>query len=781
MPYTTAQPTFYLPASEYGKAVPNIPQGYGVPKPQAFFGGKPTYEPFTDLINNERYLKLGRAVGRLDILLDSSRLGPVLTYCTATLITDNHIITNYHCIPGLNPNDTVIDAQLRMEFNSVTDAGEIFTVNVIPVEKDRALDYAILEVEGLPGKKYGVVKLDFREPNPTEPLFIIHHSLGKPKLITRVNCRIIKEPETSSAKPENNSSTPESVVQYNPDIDVKHRCDSQGGSSGALVFAQLDDKIVGLHFAGTDESIPTKKRFNLFKKFAAVNKQSLFLQSLGSDPIKVTQGTLTLTSEPVGAEVYSNDKSLGITPLDIDLSVGTYELLLRLEGHEETKRTVTVEKDITAEVNVKLKPLEEQPEAESEQPKPSDQPPDPASLLVNSTPTGASVWIDGQEYGSTPINFSIKGLTQARAFEIELRLEGYTNYTEEVEINAGESHELNGSLQAFVEILPATTLVEEEPTNVSWTADLEIALTLKSPSKNVNAIVYSPDSRFIAVGMDNNVQIFDSASGNLSQTFFGHKDWVRTLDFSPDGNILASGSFDNTIKLWQVDSGRELATLSGHTSSIRSVAFSPNGSLLASGSFDKTIKLWQVSNQREFTTLIGHEGSIRSIAFSPDGNVLASGSFSKSIKLWNASNGTELNNLTSHKDSVFALAFSPDGDILASGSSDTTIKLWAIGEGKEIATLSGHTDNVRTVAFSPDGKVLASAGSDLTVKLWQISDSKEITTLNGHTGTIASIAFSPDGHYLAVSAGHVDQEGVVTIYSATDDSAVFNLGDEDRE
>jgi len=72
----------------------------------------------------------------------------------------------------------------------------------------------------------------------------------------------------------------------------------------------------------------------------------------------------------------------------------------------------------------------------------------------------------------------------------------------------------------------------------------------------------------------------------------GRDVWV--VEFNPDGSILASGGRDNNLRVWDVASGQQIANLTGHAGWVLGVDFNADGSQIVSGSGDGSVRLWQV-------------------------------------------------------------------------------------------------------------------------------------------------------------------------------------------
>ena len=208
------------------------------------------------------------------------------------------------------------------------------------------------------------------------------------------------------------------------------------------------------------------------------------------------------------------------------------------------------------------------------------------------------------------------------------------------------------------------------------------------------AMAYSPDGTWLAVAGSIGIWLYDAQSGNEIALFMGHTDGIRSVAFSSDGGMLASGSGDQTVRLWDMDSRQGKSTLIGHSSVVLSVSFSPDGKALASGGGDDTVRLWDVDIGQEKYILTGHTTEVNSVAFSPNGSTLASGGGDDTILLWDTSAwvGTGSDGSTGPQ--------SPDE--ISAERPDELIGKWK-------ADISGdEADTTRVLQFDADGGFISS-------------------------------------------------------------------------
>jgi WD40 repeat protein len=328
--------------------------------------------------------------------------------------------------------------------------------------------------------------------------------------------------------------------------------------------------------------------------------------------------------------------------------------------------------------------------------------------------------------------------------EPELVLKGHTDAVFSVKFSPDSSLIASGSKDGTIRI---------------WCAGTGECLRML---KCDNCFVYSVDWKpgvenqyLCSGGTDNTVRIWNIQSSALPRVCYGHKDWVRSVAWSSNGNDIFSGSNDLTVICWDAASGECEQVLMGHKGGIWDVGQSQDGRYVFSGSVDGSCKVWECSTWRCDQTLKGHTGAVLSLSVSTDGARLLTGGSDSALIEWDCEVERTVSDLDDHSKPVWSVDISPDEKYVLSASSDSTARLWSLSTGVAERVFAGHTGPVWKARFSRSGDKIATASSDNTAAIYRLSTAGRILELQ-HSDAVWDVAWSKDDRALyTASRDHI--------------------------
>ncbi len=229
-----------------------------------------------------------------------------------------------------------------------------------------------------------------------------------------------------------------------------------------------------------------------------------------------------------------------------------------------------------------------------------------------------------------------------------------------------------------------------------------VVWTASGLSGKINSLRTSLDGRWVVVGsgvagLGGQAVLLDARNGKIVRQFWGHNDSIYCAAVTPDGRLLATGSYDRNVILWNTETGEKVREFSGHNGAIYDLDFDPTGQILATASADQTIKLWRVIDGQRLDTLGQPEGEQRSVRFSPDGRFVVGAGADRQIRKWQvvSRERPDINPMLvaryAHESDILQLAFL-DAESLLSASADRSVKLWDLEHLTPVSSLAELND-----------------------------------------------------------------------------------------
>ncbi|CAE6433282.1 unnamed protein product [Rhizoctonia solani] len=310
--------------------------------------------------------------------------------------------------------------------------------------------------------------------------------------------------------------------------------------------------------------------------------------------------------------------------------------------------------------------------------------------------------------------------------------------------------------------------------------------------KPVQAIKFSPDSKYIAVSHESHVQVWKTpnhllrefAPFVLHRTYTGHHDEVISIEWSKDSNFFLTTSRDMTARLFSLNpiEGFRPKTFAGHRDIVVNAYFSEDHHIVYTISRDGAVFVWRekasINDDDENNSETAQPGSssesplLHQIAqtrwgiserhyfnqnntkvvcstFHPQLNFLIVGFSTGFFGFWEMPSFNNVHTLSISQERISSVAINPSGEWIAFGAKKLgQLLVWEWQSESYVLKQQGHYFDMNTLSFSQDGQNIATGGDDGKVKVWNTRSGFCFVTFTEHTSAVSTVEFAKQGQIL---------------------------------
>ena len=299
------------------------------------------------------------------------------------------------------------------------------------------------------------------------------------------------------------------------------------------------------------------------------------------------------------------------------------------------------------------------------------------------------------------------------------------------------------------------------------------------------SIQFSPDSKNLAVGRYQWVQLWDLNTRAVIQDLEPHSDAVRCLKFSRDGKTLFAGggmpAQNGELHVWEIESGEQIQVVECHADTIEAVAVSADGAKVLTASMDEHVSVVALDSGDIERSLTQHIDRVFGIDFRTDGKYFVTGGKDKTVKIWNAQTYEVLVNFDQNDAAVYSVAFAPTDNMIVSGSADTVLRSWRVTEsvaqsgrvetqGALVRVYDGHEGAVYAIDCGARNNqaIVVSGSADKSVIVWDFRSGSLLYTFTQSTEEIYAVDLSEDGRFVAAGG----RDGVARVWDLSNGELV---------